>query len=71
MKIKYEYEVRQTKEKELVIPKHFEFIYDKEEDDWTEEEWELWESFPHWLDTALEPQCGVDVEEACVVKRID
>ena len=72
MTVKYEYEVRGTKEKTLLIPKHFEFVYSKEEEEWTEEEWRLYEEeFPLWRDTTLEPQDGLWVEEVCVMKVID
>jgi hypothetical protein len=42
------------KEKELEVPDKFCFKFEKEEDDWTDEEWELSEDeFWEWLDEAI------------------
>jgi hypothetical protein len=52
MKVTVSYVVR--KEKELEVPDKFRFRFEKDEDDWTDEEWELAEDeFFDWLDDAI------------------
>lgn len=53
MKFEYEYEVRETKRKILKIPKKYEFRFIKNEDDWTDEEWDLNDEYFEWVDKQL------------------
>ena len=60
MKFEYEYEVRETKTKILEIPKKYEFRFIKDEDDWTDEEWDLNDKYCEWVDKQL--KCTEDCE---------
>ena len=60
MKFEYEYEVRETKSKILEIPKKYEFRFIKDEDDWTDEEWDLNDEYLNWVDKQL--KCAEDGE---------
>ena len=60
MKFEYEYEVRETKTKILEIPKKYEFRFIKDEDDWTDEEWDLNDEYCEWVDKQL--KCTEDGE---------
>ena len=53
MKFEYEYEVRETKRKILEIPKKYEFRFIKDEDEWTDEEWDLNDEYYKWVDRQL------------------
>ena len=59
MKKLYEYEITTTKVKELEIPKKFEFRFIKDEDEWTDEEWELNEEYCEWVDEQLGVEDGI------------
>ena len=60
MKFEYEYEVRETKRKILEIPKKYEFRFVKDEDDWTDKEWDLNDEYFEWVDKQL--NCYGDYE---------
>ena len=60
MKFEYEYEVRETKRKILEIPKKYEFRFIKNEDDWTDEEWDLNDEYCQWVTQQL--KCYDDCE---------
>lgn len=60
MKFEYEYEVRETKRKILEIPKKYEFRFIKDEDEWTDEEWDLNDEYFEWVDKQL--KCTEDCE---------
>jgi hypothetical protein len=53
MKFEYEYEVRETKRKILEIPKKYEFRFVKDDDDWTDKEWDLNDEYFEWVDEQL------------------
>lgn len=53
MKFEYEYEVRETKRKILEIPKKYEFRFIKDDDEWTDEEWDLNDEYFEWVDKQL------------------
>ena len=60
MKFEYEYEVRETKRKVLEIPKKYEFRFIKDDNDWTDEEWDLNDEYFDWVDKQL--KCDDDCE---------
>lgn len=60
MKFEYEYEVRETKRKVLEIPKKYEFRFIKDDDDWTDEEWDLNDEYFGWVEKQL--NCYGDCE---------
>ena len=60
MKFEYEYEVRETKRKVLEIPKKYEFRFTKDEDDWSDEEWDLNDEYFEWVSKQL--KCDDDCE---------
>ena len=62
MKITVGYMVR--KEKELEVPDKFRFKFEKNEEDWTDEEWVLSEdAFWEWLDDVIEEPHEADEYE--------
>lgn len=60
MKFEYEYEVRETKRKILEIPKKYEFRFIKDEDNWTDKEFDLNDEYFEWVHKQL--KCDYDCE---------